>query len=63
MYKILELKNSGVDLFNINDEFFHDICIPYSDNETNNDMILSDKINDLFQNFSVCGDGCKISII
>ena len=59
MYKILELKNSGVDLFNINDEFFHDICIPYSDNETNSDMILSDKINDLFQNFSVCGDGCK----
>ena len=58
MDKILELKNLGVDLFNIKDEFFNDICRPYSDNETDSDMILSDRVNDLFQNFSVCGDGC-----
>ena len=59
MDKILELKNSGVDLFNIKDEFFNDICCPYSDNKTDSDMILSDRVNDLFQNFSVCGDGCE----
>jgi hypothetical protein len=59
MDKILELIDTGVDLFNIKDEFFNDICMPYSDNETNSDMILSDRVDDLFQNFSVCGDGCK----
>ena len=59
MDKILELKNLGVDLFNIKDDFFNDICRPYSDNETDSDMILSDRVNDLFQNFSVCGDGCE----
>ena len=59
MDKILELKNSGVDLFNIKDDFFNDICVPYSDNESNNDMILSDRVSDLFQNFSVCGEGCE----
>ena len=59
MEEILELKNEGIDLFNINDEFFNDICMPYSDNETNSDMILSDRVNDLFKNYSVCGDGCE----
>ena len=59
MDKILELKNSGVDLFNIKDDFFNDICMPYSDNESNSDMILSDRVSDLFQNFSVCGEGCE----
>ena len=59
MDKILELKNSGVDLFNIKDDFFNDICVSYSDNESNSDMILSDRVSDLFQNFSVCGEGCE----
>ena len=59
MDKILDLKNSGVDLFNIKDEFFNDICRPYSDKESDSDMILSDRVKDLFQNFSVCGDGCE----
>ena len=57
--KILKLKYAGIDLFNIKDKFFDDICIPYSDNETNSDMTLSDRVSDLFQNFSVCGDGCE----
>ena len=57
--EILELKNKGIDAFNINDDFFNDICMPYSDNKTNNDMILSDRVNDLFKNYSVCGDGCE----
>ena len=52
--KILELKNSGVDFLNIEDEFFNDMCMRCSDNGTNSDMILSDRVDDLFQNFSVC---------
>ena len=59
MDKILELKNSGIDPFNIKEEFFNDICMPYSDNNKKSDMILSDRVNDLYQNFSVCGDECE----
>ena len=59
MDKILELKNSGIDVFDIKDDFFNDICMPYSDNNKKSDMILSDRVNDLYQNFSVCGDECE----
>ena len=59
MEKILEFKNSGIDLFDIKDKFFNDICRPYSDSDANSDMVLSDRVSDLFQNYSVCGDDCE----
>ena len=44
-----ELKNLGYDLFDINDEFYQDICTPYRiSNGT--DIILSDRINDYYNN-------------
>ena len=54
--KIKTLKNLGIDVFNINDSFFWEVCKPYSD--TGNDLILEDRIKDLYQNFSLCEDGC-----
>ena len=56
--KIKKFSNLGVDVFNIKDEFFNDICRPYSDDETNSDMILSDRVSDIYQNVSLCGDQC-----
>ena len=53
---INNLKNIGVDAFNINDSFFWDVCQPYSDTE--NDLILEDRIKDLYQNYSLCEEGC-----
>ena len=35
-------KNMGIDFFNLEDEFFNDICYPYSDNNKSSNMILSD---------------------
>ena len=54
--KIKEFKEKGVDIFNINDKFFNDICNPYS--ESNNDMILSDRVNYIYQNYTLCEEGC-----
>ena len=49
-------KKSGVDVFNLNDSFFNDICEPYSD--SNNDIILEDRIKYIYQNYSLCEEGC-----
>ena len=50
-------KQSGIDIFNINDSFFNDICKPYS--ESNNDLILEDRIKYKCQNYSLCEIGCS----
>ena len=50
-------KQSGIDIFNINDSFFNDICKPYS--ESNNDLILEDRIKYKYQNYSLCEIGCS----
>ena len=49
-------KDLGIDIFNINDSFFTDVCHSYSDKE--NDMTLKDRIKEIFQNFSMCEEGC-----
>ena len=49
-------RQQGVDIFNINDSFFNDICEPYS--ESDNDLILEDRIKDIYQNYSLCEEGC-----
>ena len=54
---INSLKNKGVDVFNINDSFFWDVCQPYS-SDIGNDLILEDRIKDLYQNYSLCEEGC-----
>ena len=57
--EIKNFQNMGIDIFNLNHEFFNDICFPYSDNNTNSDMILSDRVADIYQNYSLCGDNCE----
>ena len=54
--KINSLKNLGIDVFDINDSFFWDVCQPYSD--TGDDLILADRIKDIYQNYSLCEEGC-----
>ena len=56
---ILNFKDQGVDIFNINNDFFNDICYSYSDSNSSSDMILNDRVADIYQNFSICGEGCE----
>jgi len=56
---ISNFKGIGVDVFDIKDTFFNDICYPYSDNNSNSDMILTDRVSDIYQNYSLCEDNCK----
>ena len=58
---ISSFKDLNIDLLNINDSFFNDICVPYSDSE--NDLILEDRVKDLYQNYSFCDDGCSYNNI
>ena len=57
--KIAKFKEQGIDAFDINQKFFNDICYSYSDSNTSSDMILSDRISDIYQNYSICGEGCE----
>ena len=49
--------NMGVDIFNIKDDFFNDKCFPYF--ERNSDIILEDRVKDIYQNYSLCDSNCK----
>ena len=53
---VASFQDSGIDIFNINDSFFNDICHPYSNGE--DDLILKDRIKDIYLNYSLCEQGC-----
>ena len=57
--KMLELADKGIDIFDIKSEFYNDICYPYSNDDSDSDMILFDRVSDIYQNYSLCGKGCK----
>ena len=48
----------GIDVFNTQDDFFNERCHHY---DSDTDIILGDRRNDLFQNVSFCGDECLYS--
>ena len=50
------LSAQGIDSFNRNDKFFNDLCHPYK-NE-NKDIILKDRVSDIYQNVDICQKGC-----
>ena len=53
--------DKGIDILNSSDPFFNDICYSYSDGGS--DMILKDRISEVYQNFSVCDSGCEYESI
>ena len=59
--KINYYSEMGIDIYNIKDEFFNDICYPYS--ERDSDMILKDRLIDIYENYSVCEEDCEYSNI
>ena len=51
----------GIDILNSSDPFFNDICYSYSDGGS--DIILKDRISEIYQNFSVCDSDCEYESI
>ena len=58
---ILKLKSLGVNPFDINDPFFSDLCFPFSYQDI--DITLKDRNNIIYQNFSLCEEGCNNTYI
>ena len=56
MTKINYYSKLGIDIFNIEDEFFNDICYSYSENDS--DMILKDRVEYIYENYSICENNC-----
>ena len=48
----------GIDVFNEKDEFFNDICYPFNNNDKT-DIVLNNRREDIFQNFTFCQEGCS----
>ena len=55
--KILYYSELGIDIFNNKDSFFNDLCYPFS--ISNFDIILKDRVLDIYQNYSLCDNGCE----
>ena len=53
---ILQLQNAGINLFDINSEFYHDKCFGYD--YKNNDITTKDRRNDIYPQVSICEPGC-----
>ena len=51
----MEYASQGIDVFNAQDGFFNDICHPF---QSDKDMVLGDRRDDLYKNVSFCGDNC-----
>ena len=59
--KIKYFSDLGIDILNSSDAFFNDICYPYSENSV--DIILNDRIEDIYQNYSMCDNNCNYNKI
>ena len=54
-------EKKGIDILDINDDFFNDICLPYS--ESGKDLSLNDRIKDYFKNYTFCEKNCEFNEI
>ena len=56
-----ELQKLGYNMFDINDRFYTDICTPFKSSHKT-DIILSDKIEDIYNNlYAQCQSNCEFS--
>ena len=51
----MKYAEQGIDVFSAKDSFFNDICHPFN---SDTDIVIGDRREDLFQNVSFCGDNC-----
>ena len=49
----------NIDIYNINDPFFNDICLPFLDPYSGEFMTLKDRIEKIYMNLSKCENNCE----
>ena len=54
-------RNKGIDILDINDNFFNDICLPYS--ESDKDLTLNDRRENIYKNYTFCEQNCELEEI
>ena len=59
---ILYLAKQNINIFNLSNEFFNDICYQY-ESPTDKDITLKDRILYYYPNISLCEDSCSIQDI
>ena len=59
--KINYYSELGIDIFDLKGGFFNDIC--YSFSEGDSDMVLDDRVSDIYQNYSICEDNCEYNML
>ena len=52
------LASQGINIFDLNDPFFTDICYDY-DNPLKKDIALNDRVKDMYPNVTLCDEGCE----
>ena len=56
-----EIYEKGYNIFDLNDPFYNDICVPFT-SSSNTDMLLSDRINNIyFNDDSSCQKNCNLT--
>ena len=58
---ISSFKEKNINILNLNDSFYNDVCIPYSNSK--NDLTLNDRIEEFYKNYSFCENNCKLEEI
>ena len=55
---LLFFSNQNVDIFNISNEFYTDICFHF-ESPKNKDVVIKDRIQSYYPNVTLCDSGCK----
>ena len=58
---ISTFKDKDIDILNINDNFYNDFCLPYSDSEK--DLTLKDRIEQFYKDYQFCEKNCEVEEI
>ena len=53
---LLDFKDKGIDILDINDNFFNDVCLPYDD--TKKELTLKNRIEEIYKNYTFCEKNC-----
>ena len=53
-----EMAKLGIDIYNISDPFFHDVCFSFTNHE-GDDVSINDRVEYYYQNVNICDENCE----